>query len=64
MFCTDIEHAERMRQALVNENADLVVQNPKYVMRITNDTPEGKAELDTLLMKKVCILLLLQHLNY
>ena len=46
VFCTDIEHAERMRQALVNENADLVAQNPKYVMRITNDTPEGKAELD------------------
>ncbi len=35
-----------MRQALVNENADLVAQNDKYVMRITGDNAEGKAELD------------------
>lgn len=46
VFCIDIDHAERMRQALVNENADLVAQNPKYVMRITGDNAEGKAELD------------------
>ncbi|WP_067625558.1 EcoAI/FtnUII family type I restriction enzme subunit R [Alicyclobacillus acidiphilus] len=46
VFCVDIDHAERMRQALVNENADLVAQNPKYVMRITGDNAEGKAELD------------------
>lgn len=46
IFCTDIDHAERMRQALVNENADLVKQNPKYIMRITGDNPEGKAQLD------------------
>ena len=45
-FCVDIEHAERMRQALVNENADLVAENPKYVMRITGDNEDGKAELD------------------
>jgi len=45
-FCVDIEHAERMRQALVNENADLVAKNSKYVMRITGDNEEGKAELD------------------
>ena len=45
-FCVDIEHAERMRQALVNENADLVAENPKYVMRITGDNEEGKLELD------------------
>jgi type I restriction enzyme R subunit len=45
-FCIDIEHAERMRQALVNENSDLVAVNPKYVMRITGDNEEGKAELD------------------
>lgn len=35
-----------MRQALVNENSDLVQQNPKYIMRITGDNPEGKAQLD------------------
>ena len=47
VFCENIDHAERMRQALVNENADLVAQNSKYVMRITGDNEEGKAELDS-----------------
>jgi type I restriction enzyme R subunit len=46
VFCEDIDHAERMRQALVNENEDLSSANRKYVMRITGDSPEGKAELD------------------
>ncbi|MFO0682228.1 MAG: DEAD/DEAH box helicase family protein [Sandaracinus sp.] len=46
VFCEDIDHAERMRQALVNANADLCAQNRKYVMRITGDNAEGKAELD------------------
>lgn len=46
VFCEDIDHAERMRQALVNENADLVAENAKYVMRITGDSKEGKDELD------------------
>lgn len=46
VFCEDIEHAERMRQALVNENPDIVAENRKYVWRITGDHPEGKAELD------------------
>lgn len=45
-FCVDIEHAERMRQALINENADLVKENPRYVMRITGDNEEGKEQLD------------------
>ena len=46
VFCEDIDHAERMRAALVNANPDLAAQNRKYVMRITGDNPEGKAELD------------------
>ncbi|QIB65605.1 EcoAI/FtnUII family type I restriction enzme subunit R [Kineobactrum salinum] len=46
VFCDNIDHAERMRQALVNENADLVAQNSKYVMRITGDNEEGKQELE------------------
>ncbi|MDE7170178.1 MAG: DEAD/DEAH box helicase family protein, partial [Mucispirillum sp.] len=46
VFCVDIEHANRMRQALVNENADMVSQNSKYVMQITGDNDEGKRELD------------------
>lgn len=45
VFCVDTEHAARMRQALVNENADLVQQNARYVMRITGDDAEGAAQL-------------------
>jgi len=45
VFCVDTEHAARMRQALVNENQDLVQQNLRYVMRITGDDPEGCAEI-------------------
>lgn len=45
VFCVDIDHAERMRQALVNENADLVHENEKYIMRITGDNEEGKREI-------------------
>lgn len=46
VFCENIDHAERMRQALVNANTDLAAANPKYVMRITGDNDEGKAQLD------------------
>lgn len=46
VFCVDIDHANRMRQALVNENSDMVAQNSKYVMQITGDNDEGKRELD------------------
>ena len=46
VFCDDIDHAERMRQALVNLNPQRVKENRKYVMRITGDENEGKAELD------------------
>jgi len=46
VFCENIDHAERMRQNLVNENKDLVLENNKYIMRITGDSPEGKAELE------------------
>ena len=46
VFCEDIDHAERMRQALVNLNPKRVAENRKYVMRITGDENEGKAELD------------------
>lgn len=45
VFCVDTEHAARMRQALINENADLVQKNARYVMRITGNDPEGQAEL-------------------
>lgn len=46
VFCQDIDHANRMRQALVNENPEQVQKNRKYVMKITGDDAEGKAELD------------------
>jgi type I restriction enzyme R subunit len=46
VFCVDIDHAERMRTALARHNADLVVENYKYIMQITGDNDEGKRELD------------------
>ena len=46
VFCENIDHAERMRQALVNANPDLAANNSRYVMRITGDNKEGKAQLD------------------
>lgn len=46
VFCSDIDHAERMRTALSNLNSDLVAKNYKYIMQITGDNDEGKRELD------------------
>ncbi|MFA6900610.1 MAG: DEAD/DEAH box helicase family protein [Desulfurivibrionaceae bacterium] len=46
IFCEDIDHAERMRVAIVNAAGQIAIDNPKYVMRITGDSVEGKAELD------------------
>lgn len=45
IFCVDIDHAERMAEALKNENQDLVKKNSKYVMQITGDNEEGKRQL-------------------
>ncbi len=46
VFCIDIEHAERMRQALVNENSDMMLENPNYIIRITGDNQIGKDQLE------------------
>ena len=46
VFCNDIDHAERMRRALVNLNPEQVAKNDKYVMKITGDDELGKAQLD------------------
>lgn len=46
VFCVDIDHANRMRMALINENADLVSKHPLYVVKITGDDEVGKMELD------------------
>jgi len=45
VFCVDEEHAARMRQALINENADLVAESQRYVMRITGSDKEGQDQL-------------------
>lgn len=45
VFCVDVEHAERMRQALINENKDLYKENNRYIMQITGDNQEGKEQL-------------------
>lgn len=50
VFCENIEHAEHMRQALVNENGDLVYEDSRYVMRITGDNMIGKKELDNFIL--------------
>lgn len=46
VFCVDTEHALRMRNALANENADIMQQNPNYIVRITSNDMEGKNKLD------------------
>jgi type I restriction enzyme R subunit len=54
VFCASIDHAERMRQAIVNDplNKELVEKDTRYVMRITGDNNEGKAELDNFIDPK------------
>ena len=46
VFCPTEEAAERMRMALANQNADMVKQNPDYVVRITGSDTYGKSKLD------------------
>lgn len=46
VFCEDIPHCEAMVRLLENENADLVKEDPHYIMQITGDNEEGKAQLD------------------
>lgn len=52
VFCNDIDHAERMRRALVNCNPEEVAKNDKYVMKITGDDEVGKAQLDNFINPK------------
>jgi len=52
VFCEDIDHASRMRQALLNANSDLAAANSKYVVQITGDNAEGKMELDNFIDPK------------
>ena len=46
VFCATEDHAERMRIALNNLNADMVKENPDYVVRITGSDTYGKSKLD------------------
>ena len=46
VFCATEDAAERMRQALVNLNSDMVKENPDYVVRITGSDIYGKSKLD------------------
>ncbi|MBN2734558.1 MAG: DEAD/DEAH box helicase family protein [Methanomicrobiaceae archaeon] len=50
VFCEDIDHAERMRQSLVNALPEYSQKSKRYVMRITGDSEDGKAELDNFIM--------------
>ena len=52
VFCNDIDHAERMRHALVVLNPEQVLKNEKYVMKITGDDDIGKAQLDNFINPK------------
>lgn len=49
VFCVDEDAAERMRMELSNMNADLVKQNPDYVVRITGSDVYGKKKLSAFL---------------
>ena len=46
VFCADEEHAERMRAALVNENSEMCIKYPDYVVRITGSDDYGQSKLD------------------
>lgn len=46
VFCEDIDHAERMRQALVNENSDVAQEHPDYIQRCTGDVRGVSSILD------------------
>lgn len=52
VFCNDIDHADRMRRALANLNPDQMQKNDKYVMKITGDDDQGKAQLDNFINPK------------
>ena len=52
IFCNDIDHADRMRRALINHNVEQVKKNDKYVMKITGDDELGKAQLDSFMNPK------------
>lgn len=63
VFCADEVHAERMRVALTNANADMCKKHPDYVVRITGSDEYGKANWITLSQYLQNILSLQQPAN-
>ena len=48
VFCVDIEHAERMRQALLSfAPKEITAKTDKYIVRITGDDPVAKGYLES-----------------
>lgn len=48
VFCVDIEHAERMRQALLKyAPEEITARSDKYIVRITGDDPVAKGYLES-----------------
>ena len=48
VFCVDIEHAERMRQALLSyAPPEITEKSDKYIVRITGDDPVAKGYLES-----------------
>ncbi|MGL6349580.1 MAG: EcoAI/FtnUII family type I restriction enzme subunit R, partial [Aeromonas sp.] len=52
VFCNDIDHADRMRRALVNLNPDQMAKDDRYVMKITGDDELGKGQLENFIEPK------------
>ena len=46
VFCANENHAQNMRNALAELNADMCKENPDYVVRITGSDVYGKSKLD------------------
>lgn len=46
VFCVDTEHASAMRSALAEENQDLVLRDPDWVVRIVGEEPEKERLLE------------------
>lgn len=46
IFCCNIDHAERIRSYLINLNKDICAKNPRYITRITGDSPTADKDLN------------------
>lgn len=46
VFCENIAHCREMVRCLINENPDMFAEDSRYVVQITGDDNDGKAQLD------------------